>query len=150
MELLWLLLPWTRVETERQKHRSRAFRALKFSIRAILSTIFDFQFSIRAISSRKIVEHFEHCKISSKTEHFSSKTRHFSSIKEFNLLSTSISGKYFNNIENLCVHFDQKYEKHICFSFSQPKKHGFKCPPFSYVGKVLRIYSFELRPRHIR
>merc|ERR1711893_211827 len=54
-----------RVETERQKHRSRAFRALKFSIRAISSTIFDFEFSIRAISSRKMVEHFEHEKISS-------------------------------------------------------------------------------------
>ena len=40
-----------RVETERQKHRSRAFRALKFLI--------------RAISSGKMVEHFEHEKISS-------------------------------------------------------------------------------------
>ena len=55
----------TRVETERQKHRSRAFRALKFSIRAISSTIFDFEFSIRAISSGKMVRHFEHKKIPS-------------------------------------------------------------------------------------
>jgi len=57
--------PQNRVETERQKHRSRAFRALKFSIRAISSTIFDFEFSIRAISSGKMAEHFEHGKMSS-------------------------------------------------------------------------------------
>ena len=54
------------VETERQKHRSRAFRALKLSIRAISSKTFDFEFSIRAISSGKMVEHFEHKKISSE------------------------------------------------------------------------------------
>ena len=54
-----------RVETERLKHRSRAFRALNFSIRAISSTILNFEFSIRAISSRKMVEHFDHGKISS-------------------------------------------------------------------------------------
>ena len=47
---------------------------------------------------------------------------------ELNLLSTSISGKYFNQIENLCVHFDQKYEKHIFFSLWQPKK----CKYFLY------------------
>ena len=58
----WL---WTRVETERQKHRSRAFRALNFSIRAISSIIFHFEFSIRAISSGKMVEHFDRKKISS-------------------------------------------------------------------------------------
>ena len=64
-EIVRLLIQGGRVETERQKHRSRAFRALKFSIRAISSTIFDFEFSIRAISSGKMVEHFEHKKISS-------------------------------------------------------------------------------------
>ena len=61
-----------RVETERPKHRSRAFRALKFSIRAISSTIFDFEFSIRAISSGEMVEHFEHKKISSNHRAISS------------------------------------------------------------------------------
>ena len=28
--------------------------------------------------------------------------------------------------------------------------HGFECPPFSYVGKVVRIYFFKVRPRHVR
>ena len=52
-----------RVETKRQKQPSWAFLALKFSIRAISSTIFDFELSMWAISSRKIVEHFKHGKI---------------------------------------------------------------------------------------
>ena len=30
------------------------------------------------------------------------------------------------------------------------KEHVFERPQFSYVGKVLRIYFFKLRPRHIR
>ena len=46
-----------RVEIERQKHRSRAFRALNFSIRVISSTIFDFEFLIQARSST--IFHFE-------------------------------------------------------------------------------------------
>ena len=62
----------TRVEIERLKRRSRAFRALNFSIRAISSTIFVFEFSIRAISSRKMVEHFDHRKISSDRRAISS------------------------------------------------------------------------------
>ena len=37
-----------RVETERQKHRSRAFRAMKFSIQVISSTVFDFEFYFRS------------------------------------------------------------------------------------------------------
>ena len=130
-------MAWRRVETERQKHRSRAFRALKFSIRAISSTIFDFEFSIRAISSRKVVEHFEHRKISSdhraissiilekissKTEHFSSEIKHFPSIIELNLLSTLTSGKYFKLFENFCMKFEQSCEEHRFFSFSQHKK----------------------------
>ena len=65
-------LIWFRVETEQQKHRSRAFRALKFSIWAISSIIFDFEFSIRAISSGKMVEHFEHRKILSDHREISS------------------------------------------------------------------------------
>ena len=51
--ILWPPSDDSRVETERQKHRSLPSRALKFSIRVISSTNFDFEFSIQAISSIK-------------------------------------------------------------------------------------------------
>ena len=144
------MFAYIRVETERQKHRSRAFRALKFSIRAISSTIFDFEFSIRAISSGKMVEHFEHGKMSSdhraissislekffeqnraffernraffeRNRAFFEQSQVFLSMVELTLLSKSTSGKFFNWFENYYMNFEQKCEKHIFLTFSQPK-----------------------------
>ena len=64
--------PRTRVETEQQKHQSQAFQALNFSIRAISSKMFGYGYLIRAISSRKMVKHFDHKKISSDRRAISS------------------------------------------------------------------------------
>ena len=106
------------------------------AIRAISSTIFDFEFSIWAISRGKMVEHFNHEKISnyhraissiSQNNFFEQNWAFFKHNQAFLerfreiILLTPTSTICFNWIEKFSIQFVSKYGKHIYFSFSQPK-----------------------------
>ena len=121
-----------RVETERRKHRSSVFRALNFSIRSISSTILDFKFLIRDISCWKMIEHFEQGRVEPSPKWI------------------PISGKYFHQFENLCLNFEQKYEKQIFFSYSQPFLLKLLCFNLKYQASISRIEFWSGRAWNIR
>ena len=81
-----------------------------------------------------MVEHFDHEKISSDHRSISSislekifeQNRAFfernQAFFERDRAETPTSGKCNNQFENLCLHFEQKYQKQIYFTFLHPKK----------------------------